>query len=526
MGDQPTGQPDGGHARQWALLAVVGLAGLIAYLPQCRYDFVYDDTYIISQNPIVRGGAWWRCLAEPYWPPNLGTDPLYRPITTLSLRLDYAMFGDQPGGYRATNALLHSLCSVVTALLAVRLWRSRRAGWVAGLLFAAHPVHAEAVSMVVGRAELLAALFSIMLIYRHVGYLDGPRVPSAKHHLISALLLLLAVGSKEHAVLAAGGIVCLDLWARGSASQRSSIRERANRLAASHYLGLILAATAFFFVRWLIFGGRTTLPPDQVNVFANPLIDAATTTRLAVPPALLLLSLRLLAVPIGLCPIWSVGGLELPQTFWRADVLAGAALAVAVLFVVGLGLRRRWRAAVPVVLAGLFLILPCHFLPAANWLFAERWLYVPSVFLIVLVAGLGRYRRLLPVFAVIAAVLFVVNWRYQRCWQNTDDLMQAVVERHPYSYHGLIGCAYRMKLRDKLPEAEPYIARLMERFPDSPRTWYYQALLMDHHNHPQKVLEAVTEFVRLNGPNPVPADLEAARSRAVRMLEGEEPPGH
>jgi hypothetical protein len=104
--------------------------------------------------------------------------------------------------------------------------------------------------------------------------------------------------------------------------------------------------------------------------------------------------------------------------------------------------------------------------------------------------------------------------------------MQAVVARHPYSYHGLIGCAYRLKLRDELPDAEPYVARLMERFADSPRTWYYQALLMDYHNRPQEVLEAATEFVRLNGPNPVPKDIVAARNRAMRMPEREEPPGH
>ena len=46
-----------------------------------------------------------------------------------------------------------------------RRWAGDRAALVAGLLFAVHPVHVEAVANVIGRAELMAGLFTVIAVY-------------------------------------------------------------------------------------------------------------------------------------------------------------------------------------------------------------------------------------------------------------------------------------------------------------------------------------------------------------------------
>ncbi len=494
--------------------------GVTVFLPQCWFDFVYDDTFIIARNPAVRGGAWVDCFTEPYWPRNLGLDPLYRPVTMLTLRLNHALFSDDPFGYRATNAALHGLCSALVAMLAMRSWRTRSAGWVAGLLFAVHPVHAEAVSMVVGRGELLAAAFGLTLLYRHQACVERPAPPSTRHHVVSAFLFLLAIGSKENAAALLPCVACLDLVARRADSGRPSLRERLNRVVAKHYLGLIVTLAIFLFARWLIFGGRTTLPPDMVKAYANPLLGTPVATHLATALALLFLSLRLLVMPVGLCPIWSVGGFDLAESFMRVDVLAGAWLGVSLVAVAVAGLWRRWQVGALMACTALSLILPCHFLPAANWLFAERWLYLPSAFVFVAIAGLtARWPRWAAAAGLAVGLAFLVStWQYQRCWASTSVLMRAVVERHPFGYHGLIGHAGELTTGGRIAEAEPYIVRLRERFPHSPRTWYYVALLMDHAGRPREVLAAIEEFVRLSGPNPLPAALDEARLRAEARL--------
>jgi hypothetical protein len=514
----------------------VGLIGFIAYLPQIGFPFIYDDISIIRRNPTVCGGPWLNCLTQPYWPREVGFDPLYRPVTTFSLRLTYAFVGEEPVTYRVANGLLHAACSALVALLSLRLLAAgggrRQVGawatWIAGLIFAVHPLHAEAVALVVGRAELLAALFSLLLIARHVAHVAGPRGVSVRHHLVMTLLFLLAVGCKEHAVLLLPAVACLDVWARPSGELRITLRQQLDRLARSHYLGLILGLAGFLFVRWLMFGWRTSLPADLVNPLANPLAGASTTMAVSTAPALLFLALRLFVVPVGLCPIWGVGGFDLPQTPWRAEVLVGALLVVIVVVTAIVGLRRRSITALLVALAGLFLILPCHFVPAANWLFAERWLYLPSAFLTLLVArlaaGLARPRLVFAAVLVVATGLFAVNWQYQKSWSSHLDLGHAVLDRHPHSYHGLLVYVHGCKKRGELLEAREQVGRLVGRFPNSSRSWYYQALLMDRLDRPRETLAAIDKYVGVDGPNLLTAELVAARDRARSRLNDEASP--
>ena len=66
------------------------------------------------------------------------------------------------------NILWHAGVSVLVALL-VRRWSGDTAALVSGLLFAVHPVHVEAVANIVGRAELMAALFAVLAVYAALG---------------------------------------------------------------------------------------------------------------------------------------------------------------------------------------------------------------------------------------------------------------------------------------------------------------------------------------------------------------------
>src|SRR6185503_20425583 len=79
-----------------------------------------------------------------------------------------------------------------------------------GLVFAVHPIHVEAVANVAGRAELLAAGFALGAWLAHR---RGQRV-------LAPLLYLLAVLSKEGAVLAPALFLLDDLHRRPSDDER------------------------------------------------------------------------------------------------------------------------------------------------------------------------------------------------------------------------------------------------------------------------------------------------------------------
>src|ERR1035437_3548459 len=86
----------------------------------------------------------------------------HRPLTMLT----YATHGEIGAGFalpfHAVNILLHAGVAVLVLVLASWLFESTRIPLIAAALFAIHPIHTEAVTSVVGRAELLCALFGLM----------------------------------------------------------------------------------------------------------------------------------------------------------------------------------------------------------------------------------------------------------------------------------------------------------------------------------------------------------------------------
>jgi protein O-mannosyl-transferase len=419
------------------------------------------------------------------------------------------------------------------ARLAGCLWRRATAAWVAGLLFAVHPLHADALGLVVGRSELLVAVFVTWMLIRHVRRweTDPEAAPCVKYHVSTALLFLLALASKEHAVIAWPALLLIDGWYARSRAPNGPMPGRApgsegivpdaqnaserpepflRRMLASHHLGLMFALAAYLFMRWVVYGPLTTLPADMVNPFANPLLGQPLTVQAASAFALLGLAVRQWFLAAPLCPIWSVGGWALPESFLRADVLWGLAVAGAAVLTMGLGWRRRWRSCVPLAVLLLALLLPCHFVPAANWLYAERWMYLPSVFLAVLCGGLAVWApRVSVAGALAAAALFLaVCVPYQRCWASHAAVFVGTVQRQPYSYHGLLGVASVHRQAGRVSDAAPEIGRLVERFPQSDRTWFYQALIADERADWDAAAEALRQWGARADPETAPEELQ------------------
>lgn len=128
-----------------------------------------------------------------------GSHKSYRPFCVLTFRLNYALGGLDPWGYHLFNVLLHTIVSALFTQFASSVFsRSPLPTLTAGLLFAAHPIHTEAVAGVVGRADVGACLFfllSLMSYMRYCKYRDK------KWYLYSCLVLAAAsMLTKEHGV--------------------------------------------------------------------------------------------------------------------------------------------------------------------------------------------------------------------------------------------------------------------------------------------------------------------------------------
>lgn len=88
--------------------------------------------------------------------------------------------GLRASSYHATNVVLHGLATGLVLLVA-RTVTCRRGAFLSASLFAVHPVHADAVASVVGRADVLSCVFfllSLLCYDRHVRTRDAAH----QHH--------------------------------------------------------------------------------------------------------------------------------------------------------------------------------------------------------------------------------------------------------------------------------------------------------------------------------------------------------
>src|ERR1700677_793793 len=149
-------------ASKWLPFAPAALAALCAlalYAVTLGGTFIYDDVQIIQHDDRIHSPATWGQLwTRDYF--NGAIDNLYRPLTSQSFALQWWLSGGRAWPFHLVNLLLHAGVAAGVAELARRL-AGVRAAFFAGLVFAAHPIHVEAVAGVVGRAEELCALFIV-----------------------------------------------------------------------------------------------------------------------------------------------------------------------------------------------------------------------------------------------------------------------------------------------------------------------------------------------------------------------------
>jgi len=399
------------------LYAAVAACAVVVYLGALWNRFALDDVPIVVLNPLVaQPSGVWRAFAAPYWSPDFGGH-MYRPLVIASFALDHLV--DGAVWYHAVNLLWHAGAAVAVAALARRLMDPAGA-LVAGLLFAVHPVHVEAVANVVGRAELMAAVFSVLTVYAAV---------AGKPVVWSAAAFALGLLCKENAAVAPALVV----WAWMVGLERPERRRIVSLLTS-----WVVVGAAYGIIRTLVrhpFGGDTAIAPMFLG-------QSWLTVRLTAVAALADVA-RVLVFPLTLRVDYSPN----ERTVVTSPLDLRVATGLACLLLWGGLLLLAWRRGRKLEAFGLGWI-GVSFLPVANLLYpagfylAERTLYLPSAGLVLAgTAALARMPRGRLAVVALCVLAGVRSARRVPVWRDDNAVTTSILDDSPASYGGPVRMA-------------------------------------------------------------------------------------
>jgi tetratricopeptide (TPR) repeat protein len=512
----------------WISLLVFALA-TVPFLPCLSAGFVYDDVWMVRENPHYRGLGWQQ-LAWMFTTFHMGH---YQPLTWLTLGLDYVLWGENPRGYHLTSILFHAICAVAVyrlAELAIRrglqgssqdtpnLHAIQFGAIFAALVFALHPLRVESVAWVTDRADLVATLFLLLSLLAYLRAHPEARSPVQKGWLAAAVTFIaLSLLGRGSGIMLPVILLMLDWY---------PLRRLAGgRLPPARFWQLLHEKAPFLM---LAAAAAAVAPVAKAHArLVVPLAEHGLLGRLLQSCYGLVFYLQKTLIPANLVPMYE---LRPPLNALSARYLIPVVLVLAAL--AGLW---RYRHKAPALVAalgayGVALLPVLGLVQAGPQEVADRYSYFPAVFYSILAGGalawLVQRRKIRPAYGllsiagVIVAVLAVLSWRQCQVWQNEEALWVHAAKHGPPSAFVQFNLGTVLARRGQTQEAVEAYARASELAPDWPQARFYYANGLCELGRLEQAVQNYQKALKLQ-PSYAEATLRLA-STLVRMNRLEE----
>lgn len=399
------------------LMAVsLALAALLTYSSSVSNGFVWDDFDIIVNNDVNRDVSNILTLFRSADSTVTGNQvAYYRPLARLTYMVDYQLFGLSPAGYHVENIIIHVAAVLLLFLLTLMLFREPLLAFVTALVFAVHPVNAEAVNFLSTRNTLLAGAFVLLSF---ILYLHGRHTGKTRYRYLSAMVFLGGLLCKETALMLFAALLLYDM--AFPRELRMGLREKVVSLlpfagTAAVYLAMRTYALSHLFATGP--AGKDLLQ----RLFENSYIIPS--------------YLKVMIFPLHLNAYYSVPDNYLTDGAW---IFVAWAVVLAGLFLLP-GTKR------PATRFGVFWFA-VNFLPLSNIVpipsapMAERYLYLPAMGAWLAAADQfcilfrTRFRKVAAVFgALIAICLGTLAFSRNFVWKDNVTFYSTMAKTNPDS---------------------------------------------------------------------------------------------
>jgi len=433
------------------IIAGILLLTFIAFAPSLQNDLLktWDDQAYVTHNELIQSLS--PASVARIFKEDRGLYANYHPLTTLSLAFNYAISGESPTGYHLTNLLFHLLNTMLVFFLVLWLPGKRVfAAAVVALLFGIHPLHVESVAWVSERKDVLYTLFFLASLLAYLRYLQKNN--DLKWYLVALLLFGCSLLSKAMAAPLPIVLLLIDYLLRRKWSVRVILEK----------VPFLLFAIGFGLLAMKIQSDSNATSSDLFSISSRALHAGYGFVMYVVK----------LLVPTGLSAFYpypyplvnSAWVLNVTPPILYITMTASVLLCALVIF-----LALRGGEKVKIYLFGcLFyavtIAIVLQFIPVGRAIMADRYAYLASVGIFILIGFFADHLALkpayrVPVVAVVvlyAAILAVVTFNRTRVWQNDETLWSDVMERYPNDCRIMLPIANRANyyyLEKRMPEA-------------------------------------------------------------------------
>ncbi|KAH9496994.1 Protein O-mannosyl-transferase tmtc3 [Dermatophagoides farinae] len=398
---------------------VIVIICLCCYYNALYCDFVFDDISAIKENPDIRTVTpIINLFYNDFW--GLPMDNSYRPLCVLTFRFNYWLHQLRPYGYHLINIILHIIVSLQYFRFC-QLFMSTKSSFLAAILFSVHPIHTEAVTSLVGRAECLCAIFFLATIFSYHRLLMAIDSNNKWIWLMASITsITVSTFSKEQGITSIAICMVIEIFFNQKLQRLASklslkvyynnnnndykqtkslkrisslsvlscpkwIKEMITRITIIIVWTILLLTIRFWLMRWQL---------PIFTKFDNPAVNAPNRlSRQLTQHYLYAFNIWLLLNPWTLCCDWTMGSIQLIESFndHRNIVTLIFYSFFFLLIYKSFGVNDGCR----IIMVSLSLMI-FPFIPASNIFFpvgfvvAERVLYIPSFGYCMLIAhGFG-----------------------------------------------------------------------------------------------------------------------------------------
>jgi len=495
----------------------VAVLAFLCYGNNLGHDWAYDDHEYITENEFVTTPG---KVADIFSTTYLyGVDGihtgLYRPVTVFSYAVNTAVTGLRPSLFHLVNDLLHVVNSVLVLLVLTAFLGGSDTVFFAALLFAAHPLHTEAVTNIIGRAELLSFMFMMFSLLTYA-YRERRRI---LYYPLSLAFFLLALMSKEiPAVLPA--IILLDVLGNKARGEIRHIKHGISEAA-----GFFIVLMIYMLIRHAVISNGGTVP--AVMFSDNPLVGMSFIERLPTAFTVVFRYTFLLVFPLTLSADYSYNQVPVAESWQSMTAIAGLVLAAAFAAVSVKLMKRSHAWYLGILLLGLPFVVVSNIFFTTGTIMGERLMYIPSLGFVLLLAltavwlfrdALKRPRMLRWAMLLIVALYSGRTLARNPDWKDNETIFPKTAETAPNSVKSAYNYALVLRAQGRLSEAIDRYRHAVSIWPEHQRAWFNLGNTLSENGQYDEAVDAYQRALEI-----LPSDADALHNLALTYKRMKQP---